>query len=468
MSVLDRIYKAQGAAPETAAPAKRRPAQALVTTEEAPKFNPVLGFKLLLSIATSNDIPAFKSIDARHLHFQELDAYNFCSNHLNRFHRLPEVETMRTNGFLLDVTPSQEPPAYFISRIAQREVLTVMQTTQPAITRALTSNATPDEVIALCRDQLTALHAIRSGAGDTQSFHSLLLEVMQEHDRARMNPGMVGVPMGYPTLDLETGGAMPGELVCYVGRPGVGKTIMLSEAFIANYLAGKRCLICSNEMPGRQLARRLLGRLSKINHQLIKKGQVSTLGQRRLHRTIQFVSSGPEAHFLTGSFNQTMSELDKTVQAFAPDVLFVDAAYLLKKAGLHKHRDEKEIQQQIVRDLKGMTLGYNIPGFVTYQLNRSEKDRVGKRHKADLSALAGTDSIGQDADIIAALLRPPMPFSDIYRLVQLMKARDAEKVDFAINFDFDTQDFSETPIADIMGSDDDDDDEPSTSNFMIG
>jgi len=462
MSALSKLLTstAKPAPSEENSAPRARPAQSLLVAEK-PQFNPDLGLKLLKVVLQGNDIPTFQNIETRHLHEQEIALYEFSKAHLRQYGRLPEPDTARSSGHALDVV-SNETADYFINRIAERETHVAIQENQKLLIKALAGKADQATLLAIVRKQLSDMLAVTRNQR-TDTFSTLAQEVLVDFQLARRTVGLIGVPTGYESLDMATGGIMPGELTAYVGRPGVGKTILLSEAFLACHAAGLRCVVCSNEMPGKQLVRRWLGRKAGINHSLIKKGEVSTHGERRLYAVAEQIARGPDTDVISGSFNQTIPDLERSCANFGPDALFIDAAYLVKASGITNRQQQADMQEQVVREIKGLLLDRKLPGFVTYQLNRTEKNSSqGKKHRADLSSIAGTDAVGKDADIVAAMLYAPSPYQLSHRIIDPMKTRDGAAERFAVSMDFDTMDFSEFPIETIMGSDDNDSDEEVT------
>ena len=375
--------------------------------------------------------------------------------HLRQHGRLPTSDTIRSNGFALDVL-TEEPATYWAQRLSDREIHCHVTNYQKQISRVLAANGSMVDITRILREQLAAVLSVKREA-QFSTYGGLAREVLADALAARANPGaLIGLPLGYDSLNASTGGLLAGELYVIVGRPGVGKTAALMEAFHQNFDFGSRSLICSNEMPGKQLVRRLLGRRSGINHLTLKTGDIGTLAEGCLHRAISDIENGPETHFIAGNFDQTTSALEQMVAQFRPDILFVDAAYLLKVSGMAR-ASATEKQEQVVRDMKALLMQYGIPGCMTFQLNRDEKDKSqGKKHRVDLSSIGGTDAVGKDADVIQAMIRAPQPYSRTHRILQGIKARDSDPTDVAIRFQFYPPDYSEIPLEEIMGNSDDD------------
>ena len=86
---------------------------------------------------------------------------------------------------------------------------------------------------------------------------------------------VTGVPTGFTDLDTKTSGLQGGDLVIVAGRPSMGKTSfsmnMIEYAAINQNLP---VAVFSMEMPGTQLATRMLASLSRVNSTRLRTGQL--------------------------------------------------------------------------------------------------------------------------------------------------------------------------------------------------
>jgi replicative DNA helicase len=85
---------------------------------------------------------------------------------------------------------------------------------------------------------------------------------------------VTGVPTGFHDLDMKTSGLQPGDMVIVAGRPSMGKTAFALN--IAEHVALEAKLpvaIFSMEMPGTQLAMRLLSSVAKVDQQKVRTGR---------------------------------------------------------------------------------------------------------------------------------------------------------------------------------------------------
>jgi replicative DNA helicase len=136
------------------------------------------------------------------------------------------------------------------------------------------------------------------GARAQQGFRpikSLLKNTVEHIDMLfeRDDP-ITGLPTGWNDFDELTSGLQNGDLVIVAGRPSMGKTSFALN--IAEYAAIKRQLpvaIFSMEMPGEQLAMRLLSSMGRINQQRLRTGKLEDEDWPRLTSAVSMFAEVP-------------------------------------------------------------------------------------------------------------------------------------------------------------------------------
>src|SRR4029453_5851452 len=102
-----------------------------------------------------------------------------------------------------------------------------------------------------------------------------LLPDLRDDYEAHQFGRSTGVPFGYGFVDRLTGGMQGGDIVLIVGRPGIGKTYTLLNFASRAWKAGYSPMIVSMEMMQLQIARRIVGIITGLDPNQIKKGTVS-------------------------------------------------------------------------------------------------------------------------------------------------------------------------------------------------
>ncbi len=218
------------------------------------------------------------------------------------------------------------------------------------------------------------------------------------------NP-ITGIATGYQDLDALTSGLNPGDLVIVAGRPSMGKTSFAMN--IAEYVAMKNSepvAIFSMEMPGEQLAIRLLSSMGRINQQKLRSGRLEDGDWPRLTSAVQMLSEAPLYIDDTPALSPT--ELRARTRRLMREhkglgLIVVDYLQLMQSPGSSENR-ANEISD-ISRGLKALAKELSVPMIALSQLNRSLEQRPNKRPV--MSDLRESGAIEQDADIIAFVYR---------------------------------------------------------------
>jgi replicative DNA helicase len=217
--------------------------------------------------------------------------------------------------------------------------------------------------------------------------------------------GLIGVPSGYEDLDKMTSGLQSGDLVIVAGRPSMGKTSFAMN--IAEYAVIKQqqpVAVFSMEMPGEQLALRMLSSMGRINQQRLRTGRLQDEDWPRLTSAVELLASAPM--FIDDTPALTPTELRSRSRRLAREhkqlgLIVVDYLQLMQGSGGGENR-ATEISE-ISRGLKALAKELKVPVVALSQLNRSLEQRPNKR--PIMSDLRESGAIEQDADLIIFIYR---------------------------------------------------------------
>ncbi len=216
---------------------------------------------------------------------------------------------------------------------------------------------------------------------------------------------ITGIATGYQDLDELTSGLHPGDLIIVAGRPSMGKTSFAMN--IAEYVAMKTAepiAVFSMEMPGEQIAMRLLSSMGRINQQKLRSGRLEDSDWPRLTSAVSMLSEAPLYIDDTPALSPT--ELRARSRRLMREhkglgLIVVDYLQLMQSPGSRENRTT-EISE-ISRSLKALAKELGVPMIVLSQLNRSLEQRPNKRPV--MSDLRESGAIEQDADLIAFVYR---------------------------------------------------------------
>jgi replicative DNA helicase len=215
---------------------------------------------------------------------------------------------------------------------------------------------------------------------------------------------ITGVATGFTDFDSLTAGLQRSDLVIIAGRPSMGKTAFAINCAEHAAIREKQSVaIFSMEMPGEQLAMRLLSSLGRIDQHKIRTGKLGNDDWPRLTSAVGILSEAQM--FIDDTPALTPSEIRSRCRRIAREhglgLVVVDYLQLMQVPG-NKENRATEISE-ISRSLKALAKELNVPVVALSQLNRSLEQRPDKRPR--MADLRESGAIEQDADVIVFIYR---------------------------------------------------------------
>ncbi len=216
---------------------------------------------------------------------------------------------------------------------------------------------------------------------------------------------ITGVSTGFDDLDEMTSGLQPSDLIIVAGRPSMGKTsFAMNLAETAAIRGDKPVAVFSMEMPGEQLAMRLMSSLGRIDQHRIRTGALEDDEWPRMTSAINILAEAKL--FIDDTAAISPTEVRARCRRLAKDhgqlgLIVLDYLQLMHSPGSGDNR-VAEISD-ISRSLKGLAKELNVPVVALSQLNRNLEQRPNKRPV--MSDLRDSGSIEQDADVIIFIYR---------------------------------------------------------------
>lgn len=224
------------------------------------------------------------------------------------------------------------------------------------------------------------------------------LEMLSEKDST-----VTGLTTGFIDIDRRTSGLHPAELIILAARPAMGKTsFALNIAKNAAVKGKKNVAIFSLEMPGIQLASRLLSTEAKISGERIKKGDIKDEEWGKIGTAVAVL--GQAGIYVDDTSSITVAEIGarcrKLMLDKGLDLVVID--YLQLITGSSRGGNRQQEISEISRTLKILANDLNIPIIALSQLSRaSDKEK----REPLLSDLRDSGAIEQDADMVMFLHR---------------------------------------------------------------
>jgi replicative DNA helicase len=265
----------------------------------------------------------------------------------------------------------------------------------------------------------SALYKVAEGEGETGSMKSFLMastEAIKNVEKALQSGGSLsGVTTGLNSINTKVGGLHNSDLIILAGRPGMGKTALVTNiAFNAAQRwqrdredgiaedkgVGAKVAFFSLEMSADQLATRILAEQSGISSELLRMGKISREDFRELSRASRELQELPlfidDTPALTIAALRTRAR--RLQRRHGIGLIIVDYLQLLQGSGRGSNDNRVNEISEISRGLKTLAKELGVPVIALSQLSRAVEQREDKRPQ--LSDLRESGSIEQDADMV--------------------------------------------------------------------
>ena len=321
---------------------------------------------------------------------------------------LDEAGGMGRLATLAEETPTAANITAYANIVRKRSILRQLLRATTDISDAVyhTRGLSSEEILAFAEETVFGI-AERSqrGAQSGQAIKTYLAAALERVDELyHSDSPITGLATGWSDLDRMTAGLQRSDLIIVAGRPSMGKTTLAINIAEHAVIKGQQAVaVYSMEMPGEQLAMRMMASLGRIDQHKVRTGRLDDEDWPRLTSAV-------------GLLTDTRLYIDDT-PALAPadlrarcrrikrehglDMVVIDYLQLMQVPGTTDNR-ATEISE-ISRSLKAMARELDVPVIALSQLNRSLEQRTDKRPV--MSDLRESGAIEQDADVILFIYR---------------------------------------------------------------
>jgi len=249
---------------------------------------------------------------------------------------------------------------------------------------------------------------------ETRGFYSMsqiVPVVLDELDNAfRNKKQFLGVPTGYPDLDILTFGLQPSQLILIAGRPSTGKSAFVQN--IARNIAVEQkhsVAFFSLEMPKEQILQRMLSAETEIDFAKLLMGRFTEDDWDDITQAAAILLAAPI--FINDTPSINMMEIrseSRRLKTEHEDLALIIVDYLQIVGSVSKgwHESPYERTTEISKSLKGLARELDVPVIALSQLSRSIEKRSDPRPV--LSDLRESGALEQDADLVAFIHRPEL------------------------------------------------------------
>lgn len=282
------------------------------------------------------------------------------------------------------------------------------------------------------------------------------LDAVKRYEEMSTESGLKGLPYPWDLLNTETRGMLDGEYIIFYGRPKSLKTwVALNCCTHAYEHANARVLIYTREMSPQQMMDRVICLLIGAPWEAYKKGYLQSIPypnpntgfrnmedafydlahQMRVDEGVIELEVGKRRSIIITSdredrkFGGGVNGLRRKVEDHTPDLIFVDAVYLMRNDREGKKSLKWTDQAAISQDLKDLAQDFRRPLIATLQANRASEGNSG----GSTANMAYADAFAQDCDLGIEIIKKRIDKETNELIMAITASREMNIAGFAIN-----------------------------------
>jgi replicative DNA helicase len=278
---------------------------------------------------------------------------------------------------------------------------------------ALKASTDPMAAMAELRAESAKIASL-SEVGEDLSMASAYNMLLNTYDTVQSSSGMLGIPYPWDALNEETQGMQNGQFIVLYARPKSMKTWLGIYMGVCAYLKSRRrVLFYTREMAPKLVAQRVAAMLCGVDYKAFKSGKLQPEVKAKVFTLLQellddeksagtygknqpfFIITSDRSSGSTGG-GGGVGWLQAKIRDLKPELVIVDGMYLMKDDRTNQRSIDWKQIAHISQDLKLTCQNFDIPLIGITQANRAAQKAKGE----DLTELAFSDALGQDADAV--------------------------------------------------------------------
>jgi replicative DNA helicase len=380
--------------------------------------------------------------------------YEYLVEHWRTYGQPADIEVMRDKFPSHEWPTSPMPLAFFLDGLRQRRKRALGT---EMLTQAITLLNATDEPSSLDSMFDVIKHGLQQVASETNPAldsdltgqRGALMDVVEER---RSDPGYLrGIPTGFNGIDYVTGGLQPEQFVVLIGLPKAFKSATLLAMAKNIHSSGRVPLFIGFEMSNQEQHDRLMSLYGEVSLTGILNGTINNREYKAIDKALRRLESGRS--FITSAdlSGMTISGLQAKIMDYRPDVVLVDALYLMRSETPKIEQGSAQALTEIARGLKELAQSQSIPIIGTTQATMT-------RSKGGLNMFSPmyTQAFGQSADVLLGVERVDEEESDKSAVTIRMKvlaSRSGPRAETILRWDWSRGAVTELPPADFNRED---------------
>lgn len=337
-----------------------------------------------------------------------------------KYHKLPSPPDTIPVGY------NDETLDYYVDALKTRYCMHLLQIVK---SKPVTEESA-EKLLKFLHSEITNLYT-KASSDLAITEKDLPTEINNVVNQMRLNKvaGILGFPTGYSMIDRNIGGLIKGEVIVFVARLKIGKTMYLLN--ITRKVAKEvRTMFVSMEMPLRSVIKRVVA---------LETGTSIFTDTRRVPSSFldeAYKKINLNLILVNGANLTGIDNLYSLIQFYKPEIVFIDGAYLLQ---FDNYRSEWERAKNTIEILRKLALNLDVAMAVTWQLSRAYAKQKDKEKVEDYH-IAYSDAVAQSATAVIAITQTG---NNLARKFNILCNREGETGEFLVKWDWARMNFDE-------------------------
>lgn len=340
---------------------------------------------------------------------QPLNDIGVISSELRRRVEFEEVGGATYIASLIDGLPRTDNLKPYADRIKEaalkRDLIALCQST---IANVFDGDKQFAEIAQQVETEVFALAETRRRSEGPRPVWAIAGPLVDFYEQKGVDPGkLIGLDVGYEDLNTQTLGLTPG-ITLVAARPSMGKTALaVNISCNVTIRSAGSVFFASLESGAEKIVQRILASEARVDSRRMRTGYMNKEEWARLHDALQ--SLAVTRFVIDDTPDLLPAELASRVRQYQAknglDLVVVDYLQLMARRlqMVRRYRDLRNAVQEVGNELVGLSRSLNVPVLGIAQLSRAVDDR--SDHRPQMSDLAESASLEQDADLVLFLLR---------------------------------------------------------------
>jgi replicative DNA helicase len=354
---------------------------------------------LVTKIVLEEDLQPTLSAGVRADWFEDPETqkvYSWVLEYFNRYGKTPSRQALKAEYPTYTLVKVPEPYEYYVDKFVAQRHRAILMDTVIDVNEALDDD-----------DHKKAQDLMSQGLMRIGSELSTLTDVnavedwggrYEFYDESRQTVGeLTGIPTGFPTFDMLTGGFHDSQFILFGGAQKQGKSWMMMKAAVAAQEFAKKVLFITFEMSQREQLARYDAMTCGLDSNKVLRGTLTDVDMTKLHKGMS-LRKNMEPFIISSdiSATTTVTGMAGKIDEYQPDIVFIDGCYLMENE-IGAQSGTPQAYTAISRSLKRLAQRIDKPVVGSTQASQS---KMGKDNQVTMNSFMWSNAWAQDADMM--------------------------------------------------------------------